>query len=164
MLIAPFDSDCIPDETVEKLKPWLLTMANRLPVIREAGILLVFCALTALLTWPYVTRMRDAVVDPGDPYLISWILWWDYHQTFAHPLQLFPPLNGPCRRHVLWICDQWLRRLSPGANAYRFIRNCLDSRNCFWLRPVSISLHVSPAVPILNVDAACIRGSGPVRT
>jgi hypothetical protein len=74
---------------VEKLKPWLPTMGNRLPVIREAGILLIFCALTALLTWPYVTRMRDAVVDPGDPYLISWILWWDYHQTFAHPLQLF---------------------------------------------------------------------------
>jgi len=42
----------IPNEKVEKLKPWLLTMANRLPVIREAGILLVFCALTAVLTLP----------------------------------------------------------------------------------------------------------------
>jgi hypothetical protein len=34
-------------------------------------------------------HLRDAVVDPGDPYLISWILWWDYHQTFTNPLSLF---------------------------------------------------------------------------
>jgi hypothetical protein len=33
--------------------------------------------------------MRDAVVDPGDPYLVSWIMWWDYHQTFRDPLNLF---------------------------------------------------------------------------
>jgi hypothetical protein len=45
--------------------------------------------MTAVLTWPYVTRLRDAVVDPGDPYLISWILWWDYHATFTDPLNLF---------------------------------------------------------------------------
>jgi hypothetical protein len=41
------------------------------------------------MTWPWVTRLRDAVVDPGDPYLISWILWWDYHATFTDPLNLF---------------------------------------------------------------------------
>ncbi len=29
------------------------------------------------------------MVDPGDPYLIAWILWWDYHQTFTDPLNLF---------------------------------------------------------------------------
>ena len=45
--------------------------------------------MTAAVTWPYVTRLRDAVVDPGDPYLISWILWWDYHATFTDPLNLF---------------------------------------------------------------------------
>jgi len=57
--------------------------------VMEVLIFLGFCALTSLLTWPYVTRLRDAVVDPGDPYLVSWILWWDYHQTFADPLNLF---------------------------------------------------------------------------
>src|SRR5215207_3772886 len=56
---------------------------------REILILLAFAALTALLTWPYVTRLRDAVVDAGDPYLISWIMWWDYHATFNDPLNLF---------------------------------------------------------------------------
>ena len=33
--------------------------------------------------------IRDAVPDPGDAYLNSWILWWDYYQTFHDPLNLF---------------------------------------------------------------------------
>jgi hypothetical protein len=56
---------------------------------REVFIFAIFCLFTATLTWPYVTRLRDAVVDPGDPYLVSWVLWWDYHQTFTDPLHLF---------------------------------------------------------------------------
>ncbi|HJT65081.1 MAG TPA: hypothetical protein VJ749_01435 [Pyrinomonadaceae bacterium] len=58
-------------------------------VARELLVFLGFCFFTALLTWPYVTRMRDAVVDKGDPYLMAWILWWDYHATFTNPLHLF---------------------------------------------------------------------------
>jgi hypothetical protein len=58
-------------------------------VARELAVVLAFCLFTAALTWPYVTRLRDAVVDPGDPYLITWIMWWDYHQTFRDPLNLF---------------------------------------------------------------------------
>ena len=46
----------------------------RAAFVRELLIFLAFCLLTALLTWPYVTRMRDAVADPGDPYLVAWIL------------------------------------------------------------------------------------------
>lgn len=56
---------------------------------REGLIFAGFVALTSLMTWPWVTRLRDACADPGDPYLISWILWWDYHQTFTAPLHLF---------------------------------------------------------------------------
>ena len=59
------------------------------PALREPLIILAFVALTALMTWPWVTRMRDAVVDSGDPYLVAWMLWWDYHQTFTDPLKLF---------------------------------------------------------------------------
>ncbi|HEX6625095.1 MAG TPA: hypothetical protein VF064_15395, partial [Pyrinomonadaceae bacterium] len=59
------------------------------PLARELLVLLGFAFLTAVMTWPWVTRLRDAVVDPGDPYLVSWILWWDYHQTFHDPLRLF---------------------------------------------------------------------------
>ncbi len=61
----------------------------RLSFVRELLVILAFCVFTSLLTWPYVTRLRDVVVDTGDPYLITWILWWDYHQTFTDPLHLF---------------------------------------------------------------------------
>ena len=57
--------------------------------LREIVVLFGFCLFTAILTWPYVTRLRDAVVDKGDPYLVAWIMWWDYHQTFTDPLHLF---------------------------------------------------------------------------
>src|SRR5688572_25642711 len=66
-----------------------LAAVGRVPALREPLVVLAFCLFTALLTWPYVTRLRDAVVDPGDPYLVTWILWWDYHQTFRDPLNLF---------------------------------------------------------------------------
>src|SRR5919205_150483 len=56
---------------------------------RELCVALAFRLLTAALTWPYALRLRDAVVDEGDPYLVTWIMWWDYHQTFRDPLRLF---------------------------------------------------------------------------
>lgn len=57
--------------------------------VREALVFLAFCVLTAIQTWPYAKYLRDFVADEGDPYLVAWIMWWDYHQTFTHPLQLF---------------------------------------------------------------------------
>ncbi|HWS54401.1 MAG TPA: hypothetical protein VN228_09755, partial [Pyrinomonadaceae bacterium] len=59
------------------------------PPAREALVFLGFVALTALMTWPWALNLRDAVADPGDPYMIAWSLWWDYHQTFRDPLRLF---------------------------------------------------------------------------
>lgn len=67
----------------------MLTRLRGSRFLRDVFIFLTFCLFTAMLTWPYVTRLRDAVVDPGDPYLVSWVLWWDYHQTFSDPLHLF---------------------------------------------------------------------------
>lgn len=78
--------EAAPQEMVN-LSLWQRVM--RLGFVRELLIIFVFCLLTSLVTWPYVTRLRDAVAGPGDPYLVSWILWWDYHQTFTDPLHLF---------------------------------------------------------------------------
>ena len=72
-----------------RLTPGLIQRFSRLSLVRELFVVLVFCLFTSLLTWPYVTRLRDVVVDTGDPYLMTWILWWDYHQTFTDPLHLF---------------------------------------------------------------------------
>src|SRR5437016_6700885 len=56
---------------------------------RELLIVFAFSALTLVMTWPWAAHLRSAASDPGDPYLISWTLWCDYHQTFKDPLQLF---------------------------------------------------------------------------
>src|ERR1051326_3086216 len=63
----------------------------RVPFARESFIVLGFCFLTAAMTWPYVTRLRDAVSGRNDPYLTSYVMWWDYHATFTQPLNLFHP-------------------------------------------------------------------------
>lgn len=63
--------------------------AARVPFVRELLIVFAFCVLTAVMTWPWATRLRDAVGDAGDPYMIAYTLWWDYHQTFHDPLNLF---------------------------------------------------------------------------
>src|ERR687894_914477 len=69
--------------------PSALAAVRRARPVREAAVLLAFCLLTALMTWPWVLHLRDAVGDVGDPYMIAWILWWDYHATFNDPLNLF---------------------------------------------------------------------------
>ena len=66
-----------------------LSLAVRRPLPREILIFLAFLGLTVLMTWPWAAHLRDAVSDRGDPYLNAWILWWNYHQTFNDPLNLF---------------------------------------------------------------------------
>ncbi|HSB62573.1 MAG TPA: hypothetical protein VLJ18_00345 [Thermoanaerobaculia bacterium] len=60
---------------------------RRLPA--EILVCLAFLGLTILMTWPWVLHLRDHCSDSGDPYLNSWIMWWDFHQTFHDPLRLF---------------------------------------------------------------------------
>jgi hypothetical protein len=61
----------------------------RRPFARELLIFIGFCGLTMIMTWPWILHLRDAVADKGDPYMIAWTLWWDFHQTFHNPLHLF---------------------------------------------------------------------------
>jgi len=65
------------------------SLSFRRPVVRELFVFLGFVGLTAIMTWPWLLHLRDAVPDTGDPYAISYFLWWDFHQTFHAPLHLF---------------------------------------------------------------------------
>ncbi len=56
---------------------------------RDLLVFLVFVVLTSLMTWPWAAHLRDTCSDPGDPYLVSYLLWWDFHGTFTQPLRLF---------------------------------------------------------------------------
>jgi hypothetical protein len=58
-------------------------------LLPEILVCLAFLGLTAVMTWPWVLHVRDHCSDAGDPYLNSWIMWWDFHQTFHDPLHLF---------------------------------------------------------------------------
>jgi hypothetical protein len=86
--VASETRDIQHDNSAKRARSKLASLASS-SLVRELGVIFVFCLFTAILTWPYVTRMRDVVVDTGDPYLITWIMWWDYHQTFTDPLNLF---------------------------------------------------------------------------
>lgn len=78
-------------QAAQRAGPRLVRRAISLRFIREILIVIAFCLLTALMTWPYVTRLKDAVSGRNDPYLSAYILWWDYHATFTAPLHLFHP-------------------------------------------------------------------------
>ncbi len=62
---------------------------KRRTILHEITIFIGLCVLTAIMTWPWVLHLRDAVSDKGDPYLHTYFTWWDYHQTFRDPLNLF---------------------------------------------------------------------------
>lgn len=66
-----------------------LQRLRRASVTREVFIFLVFILLTLLMTWPWALHLRDAIPDPGDPYVHAYFLWWDFQQTFHDPLHLF---------------------------------------------------------------------------
>ena len=51
--------------------------------------LLLFTALTAVMTYPQVLHMMDGVHDPGDPLMVTWVLAWVAHQLPRAPAHLF---------------------------------------------------------------------------
>ena len=62
---------------------------RRSTVLRELSIFLALFVLTVVMTWPWILNVRDAVSDKGDPYLHTYFMWWDYHQTLRSPTNLF---------------------------------------------------------------------------
>ena len=51
--------------------------------------LVLFTALTAVMTYPQVLHLRDGVHDEGDPLLNTWALAWVAHQLPRAPAHLF---------------------------------------------------------------------------
>lgn len=79
----------MPSQQPTKPRLDRLTSYFRTPFSREAVIFLALVALTALMMWPWVFHIRDAMSDRGDAYAIVYWLWWDFHQTFHDPVNLF---------------------------------------------------------------------------
>jgi hypothetical protein len=72
---------------------------------RDAGVLVAFVALTVAMTWPWAAHIRDTSFDPGDSYLMSWTLAWDFHQTLHDPLRLFDSNNFFPYRYTLALSE-----------------------------------------------------------
>jgi hypothetical protein len=51
--------------------------------------LVLFSALTAVMTYPQILRMTDGVHDPGDPLMLTWVLAWVAHQLPIAPAHIF---------------------------------------------------------------------------
>lgn len=56
---------------------------------QDAATALLFIALSVAMTWPLAPNLDRAVSDPGDPYINTWILDWDWYATFHQPFSLF---------------------------------------------------------------------------
>ena len=62
-------------------------------------ILLLFVALAVLWTWPLATQLGSRIAfDPGDPFLNTWILWWNaqalpFSEAWWNP-PIFYPMPG----------------------------------------------------------------------
>jgi len=50
---------------------------------------ILFAILAIFMTWPLLPNLGSAVAYPGDPYINTWVLDWDWHATFHQPGKLF---------------------------------------------------------------------------
>jgi hypothetical protein len=58
--------------------------------LSAVGVLLVYAALTVVMTWPQVRELgRGVSVDIGDPLLSTWRMAWIAHQVPRDPLNLY---------------------------------------------------------------------------
>src|SRR5436190_2099633 len=61
----------------------------RLMAKQHAGVAAIFVVLAVVMTWPLTPNINRAVAYPGDPFITTWVLDWDWYATFHQPLHLF---------------------------------------------------------------------------
>ena len=94
-----------------------------------------FAALSIAYTWPLTPNLDRAVSDPGDPFINTWILDWDWWATLNQPLQLFH------------------------ANAFHPARYSLAfSENLYGLAVLFFPLRMAGAGPLIAHNVAMLAG------
>ena len=86
---GPLPEDAPP--VIEPLAPRPIRWKRVLTyTIYSALVVLLYAALTAVMTYPQVTRMSDTVaINDGDPLFSTWRLAWIAHQVPRDPAHLF---------------------------------------------------------------------------
>ena len=65
---------------------------------RSLAVLALFATLSVVWTWPLVTHLSSRVAfDPGDPFLNTWILWWNAQAVPFTERWWNPPIFYPMR-------------------------------------------------------------------
>ena len=83
------DAPTVQTRARNSLARSVFAVLKQRPFLRECSIFLLFIGLAAVMTWPWLSPPLNTISDPGDPYLLAYTLWWDFHQTFHDPLHLF---------------------------------------------------------------------------
>jgi hypothetical protein len=68
------------------LSPAIITLVTSK---RHIAAFILFASLSVFMTWPLTLNVNRAVSFPGDPYINTWVLDWDWHATFHQPGKLF---------------------------------------------------------------------------
>lgn len=55
----------------------------------HAIVAILFVALSVAMTWPLACGLDRLVAYPGDPYINTWVLDWDWYATIHRPFNLF---------------------------------------------------------------------------
>jgi hypothetical protein len=62
------------------------------------AVLLLFAALSVFWTWPLATQLSSRIAfDPGDPFLNTWIIWWNSQAVPFTEKWWSPPIFYPMR-------------------------------------------------------------------
>jgi hypothetical protein len=56
---------------------------------QNAAAAALFVLLAIVMTWPLAPNISTAVAYPGDPFITTWVMDWDWYATFHQPLRLF---------------------------------------------------------------------------
>src|SRR5260221_423357 len=64
---------------------------------REASAFALFAILAVVMTWPLAAHLDTAVPDPGDAYVSTYVMAWDYQATFSHAPLFSPPIFYPAK-------------------------------------------------------------------
>ncbi|HEX8171054.1 MAG TPA: hypothetical protein VF824_10995 [Thermoanaerobaculia bacterium] len=60
-----------------------------MPVKVHAALLALFAAASIAMTWPLAPNLALAVAHPGDPFIIGWVMDWEFHALTHDPARLF---------------------------------------------------------------------------
>ena len=108
---------------------------RRPALLRESAAAIFFAVLSILMTWPLAPNLSTAVSDPGDPWLVAWILEWDIRGLLSNPGDLFhAPIFHP----------------SPWALAF--------SENMFGIALAVAPLHLLGTDPLVAYNVAVLLG------